>query len=132
VGGRGGGARRGGALRRTPRPATGDEARFLALGEGAALWLIEAAAAGSSRIRAKMAEAIDLAALHDQAAVDRALGQAATAGRFGHGDVAAIVAHQAGDTGTAANTAELSQAGEHNSLAQGTSGWAGLGKSEAN
>ena len=44
-----------------------------------------------------MAEAVDLAALHDPAAVDRALGQAATAGRFAHGDLAAIVAHQAGD-----------------------------------
>jgi hypothetical protein len=116
-----------GALGRTPRPATGDEARFLALGEGAALWLIEAAAAGSSRIRAKMAEAIDLAALGDPAAVDRALGQAATAGRFGHGDLAAIMAHQTGDTDT-----ELSRASERNSLAQGTGGWAGLGESEAN
>ena len=70
---------------------------FLALGDGAALWLTEAAAAGCARIRAKMAEAVDLAALHDPAAVDRALGQAATAGRFGHGDLAAILAHQAGD-----------------------------------
>jgi hypothetical protein len=37
------------------------------------LWLTEAAAAGCSRIRAKMAEAVDLAALHDAAVVDRAL-----------------------------------------------------------
>jgi hypothetical protein len=121
-----------GPLDRTPRPATGEEARFLALGEGAALWLIEAAAAGSSRIRAKMAEAIDLAALHDPAAVDRALGQAATAGRFAHGDLAAIVAHRAGapDPNTP-TTSEPARAGEHNSLAQGTGGWAGLGEQEA-
>jgi hypothetical protein len=86
-----------GALGRTPRPKTVAEAQFLALGDGAVLWLTEAAAAGSCRIRAKMAEAIDLAALHDPTSVDRALGQAATAGRFDHGDLAAILAHQAGD-----------------------------------
>ena len=69
---------------RAPRdPGPTAEEQFLALGDGAALWLTEAAAAGCRRIRAKMAEAVDLAALHDPAAVDRALGQAATAGRFG-------------------------------------------------
>jgi hypothetical protein len=95
------------------------------------LWLTEAAAAGCSRIRAKMAEAVELAALHDCTAVDRALGQAATAGRFGHGDLAAIVAHQAGDLDTTTTT-EAARAGEHNSLAQGTGGWAGLGEQEVN
>ncbi len=116
---------------RTPRAKTVAEKQFLALGEGAGLWLIEAAAAGSSRIRAKMAEAVDLAALHNRAAVDRALGVAATAGRFGHGDLAAILAHQAGDPNTA-TIAEPARAGEHNSLTQGTGGWAGLGEQEDN
>jgi hypothetical protein len=37
-----------------------------------------------------MAEAVDVAALHDPASVDRALAQAATAVRFGQADVAAI------------------------------------------
>jgi hypothetical protein len=120
-----------GALGRRPRPATHDEARFLALGPGAALWLTEAAAAGCSRIRAKMAEAVDLAALHDPARVDRALGQAATAGRFAHGDLAAILAHQAGDPEQPTAT-EPTRASEHNSLAQGTGGWARLGEQEAN
>jgi hypothetical protein len=110
-----------GPLQRTPRARTAAEAQFLALGEGAALWLVEAAAAGCHRMRAKMAEAVDLAALHDRAAVDRALGQAATAGRFGHGDLAAILAHGRTSGGT------TQRAGEHNSLAQGTAGWAGLG-----
>lgn len=118
-----------GPLGRTPRAKTVAEQQFLALGEGAGLWLIEAAAAGCSRIRAKMAEAIDLAALHNPAVVDRALGQAATAGRFGHGDLAAILAHQAGDPNTPAIT-EPTRAGEHNSLAQGTAGWAKLGEQE--
>ena len=120
-----------GALGRRPRPATTDEARFLALGQGAALWLTEAAAAGCSRIRAKMAEAVDLAALHDRPSVDRALGQAAAAGRFAHGDLAAILAHQAGDPEQPTAT-EPARASEHNSLAQGTGGWARLGEQEAN
>jgi hypothetical protein len=120
-----------GSLERTPRAKTVAEHQFLTLGEGAGLWLIEAAAAGSSRIRAKMAEAVDLAALHNRAAVDRALGVAATAGRFGHGDLAAILAHQAGDLNTTTIT-ETARAGEHNSLAQGTGGWAGLGEQEDN
>ncbi len=77
-----------------------------------------------------MAEAVDLAALHDPARVDRALGQAATAGRFAHGDLAAIVAHQAGDPGHPAG--QPARAGEHNSLAQGTAGWTGFGEQEDN
>jgi len=91
------------------------------------LWLVETAAAGCSRMRAKMAEAVALARLHNPAAVDRALGQAATAGRFGHGDLAAILIHQ--DSG-AIGTPQ--RAGEHNSLAQGTAGWAGLGEQGVN
>jgi hypothetical protein len=83
-----------GPLGRTPRAKTVAEERFLALGDGAGLWLTEAAAAGCSRIRVKMAEAVDLAALHDAAAVDRALGLAAAAGRFGHGDLATILTHR--------------------------------------
>jgi hypothetical protein len=138
-----------GPLRRTPRPKTRAEAEFLALGEGAALWLVEAAAAGCSRMRIKMAEAVDLAALHDATSVDRALGQAATAGRFGHGDLAAILTHAAGDPdnsagatgstggstggGTVGGTdATAQRAAGHNSLAQGTAGWAGLGEQEVN
>ncbi len=119
-----------GALERAPRATTVAEQQFLALGDGAALWLTEAAAAGCSRIRAKMAEAVDLAALHDPGSVDRALGQAAAVGRFGHGDLAAIVAHRAGDPEHLAG--QPAQAGEHNSLAQGTAGWAGLGEQEDN
>jgi len=84
-----------GALNRTPKPRTTAEARFLAIGDGAGLWLAEAAAAGATRVRAKMAQAVQLAVLHGTAGVDRALGQAAAAGRFADGDLAAILAHQA-------------------------------------
>jgi hypothetical protein len=111
-----------GPLQRTPQARTAAEAQFLALGEGATLWLVEAAAAGAHRMRAKMAEAVDLAALHDPTLVDRALGQAATAGRFGHGDLAAVLTH-----GIGADT-DPQRATERNSLAQGTGGWAGLGE----
>jgi hypothetical protein len=108
-----------GALNREPKPRTAAEARFLGIGDGAGLWLAEAAAAGTSRVRAKMAEAVQLAALHGAAAIDRALGQAAAAGRFADGDLAAILAHQASAAG-----GEPSRAGEQSSLAQGTGGWA--------
>ena len=108
-----------GALERTPRARTAAEAGFLAIGDGAGLWLAEAAAAGTGRVRAKMARAVQLAALHGTAEVDRALGKAAAAGRFADGDLAAILAHQA----TAA-PGGASRAGERRTLAQGTGGWA--------
>lgn len=111
-----------GPAHRAVRPRTIEEAAFVAIGEGAALWLTEAGAAGASRVRAKMAEAVELARLHDPAVVDRALGQAAAVGRFAEGDLAAILAHQA----TAAGGPD-SRAGEDHTLAQGTAGWAGFG-----
>jgi hypothetical protein len=41
-----------------------------------------------------MAEAVDLAKLHGTEEVERALRACAEAGRFGDGDVAAILSHQ--------------------------------------
>ena len=111
--------RRPGPLNREPKARTAAEAEFLAIGDGAGLWLAEAAAAGASRVRSKMARAVQLAALHGAGPVDRALGRAAAAGRFADGDLAAILAHQA----TAA-PGETSRAGESRTLAQGTGGWA--------
>src|SRR5690349_17624452 len=110
-----------GPAARTPRPQTAAETAFLALGDGAALWLTEAAAAGAPRVRAKLAAAVDLARLHGRPVIDRALGQAATAGRFADGDLPAILAHQA-----ASNPGPTIRAGETHTLAQGTAGWAGL------
>jgi hypothetical protein len=69
-----------------------------------------------------MAEAVQLARLHPAVAVDRALGEAAAAGRFGEGDLASILAHQA-----RALPGPAIRAGEDATLAQGTRGWAGLG-----
>jgi transposase len=84
-----------GALERKPRPRSGEEAAFLALGPGAEAWLIKAAALGATRVRRKLAEAVDLAKLHGEEVVERALATCAEAGRFGDGDLAAVLAHQA-------------------------------------
>jgi hypothetical protein len=80
---------------RTPkiRPRTEAEIAFLDLGEGAHRWLVEAAATGVSRIRAKMARAVELAAVLGAGRVDEALGLAAIAGRFAEDDLASICDH---------------------------------------
>jgi hypothetical protein len=95
---------------------------FLALGEPAALWLTEAAAAGTTRIRVKMAEIVALAKLIGAARIEWALGHAAVTGRFAEGDVAALAAHHG-----AAAPGPSCTAGEDHTLAQGTTGWAGFG-----
>jgi len=96
------------------------QAEFLALGAGAHAWLLEAAAAGTTRMNIKMAEAVALAKISGTALVDTALGEAATYGRFATGDLASILA-ATGSRGPA------HRADETASLAQGTSGWAAIG-----
>ena len=59
-----------------------DEVAFLALGEGARLYLVEAAAVGARRIETRMAEALSLSALHGTPVVNHTLGVAAMAGRL--------------------------------------------------
>jgi len=107
-----------------PKPASPAETAFLALGPGAEAWLIEAAAAGAVRVRAKMAAAVELAALAGRAEVDAALGVAAAAGRFAEEDLLAIVRHRA----TGASTAELIVADEAHSAQPGTAAWEGFGR----
>jgi hypothetical protein len=109
-------------LDRAPRPRTAAEAEFLALGNGARLWLSEAAAAGTARMRVKMADAVATAKLVDATAVDWALGRAAVNARFGEHDLASILDHQA-----RTRAGDLHRAGEDHSLAQGTARWAALG-----
>ena len=55
-------------------PAQSEEREFLAIGEGAERWLKRAAAEGTSRIRRKMAEAVDLAKLHGIGSGQRGIG----------------------------------------------------------
>jgi hypothetical protein len=95
----------------------------LAIGQGAAAWLEEAASTGVRSISAKMAEAVALAKLRGQGAVDRALGTAALAGCFAEHDLHSILDHQLHQDGPAAP----SRAGEHHSLQPGTGGWSGFG-----
>ena len=108
---------------RTPRPGSAAEAEFLALGPGAASWLVEAAATGARGVRRKMAEAVALAKLHPPGEVDRALGTAAVAGRFAENDLLRILAHQAGRDINKPTT----RASETHSLQPGTSAWSGFG-----
>jgi hypothetical protein len=104
------------------KATTAAEKAFLGLGTGAHAWLIEAAAAGAQRVRSKMAEAVELAALVGADTVDAALGVAATAGRFAEGDLLAIVEHRA----AGADTAALVHADEAHSAQPGTGAWAGF------
>ena len=85
-----------GALERRPRPKSAADAEFLALGKGAHMWLCEAAASGSTKMRVKMAQALGLAKLFDPVEVDWALGHAAVHGRFAEADLASILDHHAG------------------------------------
>lgn len=108
----------------TPRPRSRAEAEFLALGDGARTWLLEAAAAGTARMNQKMAEAVTLAKMTSTADVDKALGVAAIHGRFATGDLASILNAVSAPTTTHA-------AAETNSLTQGTAGWAAIGQPNA-
>lgn len=109
-----------GPLNRQPKATNQAETEFLAIGEGARLWLVEAAAAGASRVRVRMAEAVTLAALHGVQRVDWALGHAACYERFGDGDLASILA--------AHPTGERRQAGEGHSLQPSTRAWEQIGR----
>jgi hypothetical protein len=115
-----------GALNRGPRPKNAAEAEFLVLGDGARLWLTEAAAAGTTKMRVKMTEALALAKLFDPAEVDWALGHAAMHGRFAEADLASILDHHA--TARSSGRGGEHRAGEDRSLTQGTAVWAGLGQ----
>jgi transposase len=116
-----------GALDREPVPRSAAEAAFLDLGAGAALWLKEAAAQGTSRIRVKMDHAVSIAKLTAPGRVDWALGHAAVHQRFGEGDLASILAAHPDP----AVTPPALRAGETSSLTQGTAGWAALGTTTA-
>ncbi len=113
-----------GALGRMPKARNESELEFLTLGDGARLWLSEAAAAGTTKVRVKMAQAVSLSKLFTPTEVDWALGHAAVHARFAEADLASILDHH-----TSATAGGLRhQAGEDHSLTQGTGGWAILGQ----
>jgi hypothetical protein len=98
------------------RPRNAAEREFLAIGDGAHVWLSEACAAGTGKIRAKMDAAVTMAKVAGNGRVDWALGHAAVNGRFGYKDLASILnAHPPTTT---------RRATESRSLAQGTHSWA--------
>lgn len=118
-----------GALARKPRAHSSEEAAFLKLGEGAERWLIKAAAQGTARVRRKMAEAVDLAKLHDPEQVGRALAACADAGRFGEGDLAAILTHQTNDEDVARVIPfPAKTVAEEHTLQRSTRSWEGFGR----
>jgi hypothetical protein len=108
-----------GALSRQPRATSAAEAEFLAIGEGARTWLVEAAASGTSRVKVKMAEAVTLARLHGPDRVDWALGHAAMFCRFAEGDLASILA--------ANPPGQHRRVDDAHSLQTGTAAWHQLG-----
>ena len=110
-----------GALDRQPKAKNAAETEFLALGGGARLWLKEAAAAGTTKMRLKMTEAVALAKLGDPVKVDWALGHAAVNSRFAEADLGSILTHHA-----RTQPGPRHQASESRSLTQGTSAWSAL------
>jgi hypothetical protein len=79
---------------RQPKPTSRFEAAFLGIGEGAQVWLIEAAALGIRGIETKMGDAVALTQIHDPAVVDEALRAAAAVGRFADGDLESILEYR--------------------------------------
>jgi transposase len=109
---------------RVPKPQTAAEEAFLAIGPGAAAWLEEAASTGVRAIASKMAEAVAMAKLRGQGAVDQALGTAAMAGRFNDSDLRSILDHQAYQDAPGSPA----RASEDHSLQPGTRGWSEYGR----
>jgi transposase len=107
---------------RIPRATSAEEAAFLQLGPGAASWLVEAAASGTRRIKAKMAQAVALAKLYSVEQVDRALGTAAVTARFAESDLLSILDYQSVHEQT-----EPTRRSEAHSLQPGTSAWSSFG-----
>lgn len=110
--------RRSDPLHKEPKATNPHEAAFLAIGEGAKAWLIEAAAVGARGIEHRMADAVALARILDPVRVDQALGLAAVAGRFAPGDLESILD---------ARRDEPRRVDPGHSLQPGTAAWARLG-----
>ena len=87
------------------------------------LWLVEADAAGTTKIGVKMADAVARAKLLDPGQVDWALGHAAVHARVAEADLGSILDHHA-----RTRRGPTHQGDETRSLTQGTAGWAALGR----
>ncbi len=111
-----------GATQPRVRPQNESERAFLAIGGGAERWLRGAAASGTARVRAKMAQATELALLFGSGQVDQALDRAASVARFGEDYLISILAH-------AEQSREILVCADEGFSAQpGTEAWAGFGR----
>ncbi len=106
------------------QPRSEAEIAFMGSGAGARRWLKEAGPAGATRIRAKMAGAVEPTTVLGNDKVDQALGLAATAGRFADDDLLSILGHIADNK----PADEVVRAEESNSVQNGTIGWQALGQ----
>ena len=104
------------------RPRSDAERDFLVIGPGAESWLRTAAATGASRVRSKMARAVELAALVGRERVDEALRRAAQSERFDDGALASILEHVDRPQLT------LLAADERYSVQRGTGAWKEFGR----
>lgn len=113
-----------GPLERVIRPTNKAEEVFLALGAGAALWIKEAAAAGTQKIRHKMERAVTLAKVLGADEIDKGLGAAAVHQRFTHERLLSIV-NTGGGTDHTTTIHTVTDQGQW--LSQGTGSWANFG-----
>jgi transposase len=114
----------GGPLMRQPRAANEREEAFLAIGEGARSWLVEAAAAGVHRLPTKIVEVLAVANLYGAEAVDRALAAAAAVRRFDTEDLPKILDYQRGQAAHGGQDREgTAPPPEVHSLQPGTAVW---------
>lgn len=107
-------------LDHTPAPRSPKEAAFLALGPGATVWLTRAGAVGTTKVRVKMDQAVQFAAVYGNDDVDAALAVAADASRFAEGDLASILAHRRRTGDPDRTVVAISEA---HSLQTGTGRW---------
>lgn len=117
-----------GALDRKIRPTNAAEEEFLAIGDGARLWLTEAAAAGVNKIRHKMERAVAVTTLYGTAEVDQGLGAAAVHQRFTHQDLVSIITNSTTTVASPATDQQLRTVTDQGQwLSQGTSAWSNFG-----
>jgi transposase len=118
-----------GALQRRPHPKSVEEEAFLAIGEGAKLWLLEAAAVGTHKIHFKMERTVALSKLYGKEAVDEVLRIAATSGRFAEEDLTSILSYRHGRAEQEArrDTATLYPRADAHTLQRGTASWRRFG-----
>ncbi len=109
-----------GPLNRRPRPRNDVEKEFLAIGPNAERWLRAAAACGTPKLPAMLAEIVDVSRLAGKEDVDLALGVAAECERFGFGDIASIAA--------AASLGPMYRADGESFLQGGTGAWKDFGQ----